>query len=57
MDCALLALRAAGAELVSGLVREDHNADRLFERYSFHDIGLRKLDLVLQLTGTPPAVD
>ncbi len=50
MESALLALRAAGAELVSGFVREDNAADCFFEKYGFHDIGFRKLDLVLQLT-------
>jgi ribosomal protein S18 acetylase RimI-like enzyme len=54
MDRALTAFRAAGTELVSSFVREDHQADSLFERCGFRDIGLRKLDLVLQLTPTPP---
>jgi ribosomal protein S18 acetylase RimI-like enzyme len=47
MDRALAALRAAGAERFSGLIRQDYDAVRLFERYGFRDIGLRKLDLVL----------
>jgi len=54
MERALLALRAAGAESVSSFAREDGCADRLFEEYGFRDIGLRKLDLVLPLTATPP---
>lgn len=57
MDRALTALGAAGAELVSGFARQDDYADRLFEKYGFRDIGLRKLDLVLSLTSTPPATD
>jgi len=45
IDRALTALRTAGAESVASLVREDHDAGRLFGRYGFRDIGLRKLDL------------
>ena len=48
IDRALTALRTAGAESVASLVREDHDADRLLERYGFRDVGLRKLDLVLE---------
>jgi hypothetical protein len=55
MQRVLSALRAAGIERGTGFVRKDHDADRLFERYGFRDTGLRKPDLVLELTGASPA--
>jgi len=56
MQRALSVLRAAGIEQVTAFVREDHSADRLFERCGFHNPELRKLDLVIKLTGTPQQV-
>jgi ribosomal protein S18 acetylase RimI-like enzyme len=56
MDRAILAMRAAGIDHISAFVRDDHAAGRLFEKCGFCDIGLRKLDLVLQLTRTPTAL-
>ena len=53
MHYALLALRMAGVDIVSGFVREDGTADSFFLNSGFHSVGLRKLDLVLNLAGDP----
>lgn len=53
MQRALSVMHAAGVEQVKEFVREDHSADRLFERCGFQNPRLRKLDLVLEMTGTP----
>ena len=47
MRRALSALQSVGVETVSSCVREDGNANLLFESCGFQNIGLRKLDLVL----------
>lgn len=50
MHYALAALRVAGVETVSSFVREDGATDRLFKRFGFRNLGLRKLDMVLDFS-------